>query len=88
METIERNVDMELVNKILNDFNNGEPIEPHRYFTDYGLIKNKEIYTDAICYIKNEKLIEGLNYAMREGKYVGVVFYDKAKITEKGKILL
>lgn len=53
METIERNVDMELVNKILNDFNNGEPIDPHRYFTDYGLIKNKEIYTDAICYIKN-----------------------------------
>ena len=88
MKTIKRNIDMELVKKILNDFNNGEPIDPHIYFTDYGLIKNKEIYTDAICYNKNEKLIEGLNYAMIEGKYAQIVFYDKAKITEKGKVLL
>lgn len=88
MKIIEKNVNMDLVIKIIRDFDNGESIESNKYFTDYKIIENREVYTDAICFIKKENLIKGLDYAMVEGKYVSTIFYDKAEITENGKALL
>lgn len=76
---------MELVKKIVNDFNDGKSIHVSNYFEDIDSIESKEIYTEAIKFIHDNDLITGLKWAKVNGKYIGVLFDDKAELTEKGK---